>query len=280
LLIETDSDRGNAALWRSFHRAFEVSLADTEAERQAIYRFRYHIFCEKLGFIDPRPFRDRQEKDDFDKHSLHCYVTHRASGKIAGCVRLVTVDASNDLPLERYCRGGLHAATLRHLRSRRGHVAEISRLAVACPFSMHVHRDGRDSLTNEIAELSHAEQQSFPHVAFCLMAAAASCADVLRRNECYALMERTLRVRLKRIGIATMRMGDDVEYEGTVAPYLLEIDDAVRSLPLDYRLFYDRVRELVGDTLCPVHARPLRERDQEGSNEALGSGLMHAWRWR
>lgn len=241
-----------SALWRGFERSFELSLATTEAQRQAVYRFRYRIFCEKLGFIDPRPLPDRRETDDFDEHSIHCFVKHRVSGRIAGCVRLVTADASTDMPLERHCEGLLDPVAQGHIRTRRSQIAEVSRLAVDRPFTGSGRQKSREPGASDVQQLVHEEQQTFPLTTAALMAAAYASADMLGRTECFALMERSLRARLRRIGIKSTRVGGDIEYRGTVAPYRLDGEAALRTLPENLRAFYARVHRQVAESIGPA----------------------------
>lgn len=258
--MKTNADTELVSLWRGFGRFFELSLATTEAERSAVYRFRYRIFCEKLGFIDPPAFPDRRETDSFDEHSIHCYVRHRASGKIAGCVRLVAADASKEMPLEGRCRGTLDPAVLRHVRDRRSEVAEISRLAVGCSFRSMRRVTSRDQVSGDLEQGLRNEQQTFPFIAVALMFAAGACADVLHRTECFTLMERSLHLRLRRIGVATTRVGKDIEYKGTVAPYRLALDDAKRSLPQELLPVAGEIRSLVADSIGSAGVLPTPNR--------------------
>ncbi len=243
-------------LLRNFDRVFELSLATSEAQRQAVYRFRYRIFCEKLGFVDPRPFPDRRETDDFDDHSVHCFVTHRASGRIAGCVRLVTADSSTEMPLERRCQSTLDPVAPGPSQYRRNRIAEISRLAVGYPFSGTCREKNREQVEKDLNQFSPDERQTFPLIAVSLMLAAGASADLLRRTQCFALMERSLRARLRRLGISTTRVGQDIEYSGTVAPYLLDIDQAAHTLPDHLGLFYHSVRKQVESSIRPATPRP------------------------
>ena len=64
-----------------------VKIATTEAEREAIYRFRYVTYVEELNFF--RPIADherRQLRDVRDETAMHIYVDQ--DGQVAGSLRI------------------------------------------------------------------------------------------------------------------------------------------------------------------------------------------------
>jgi N-acyl amino acid synthase of PEP-CTERM/exosortase system len=271
--MRSNPNTGLARLWGNFERFFELSLATTDSERRAVYRFRYRIFCEELGFVDPQRLPESCEMDCFDEYSIHCYVTHRESGTIVGCVRLVTADTSTELPMERRCREALYPATLRHVRNRRSHIAEVSRLAVSHPSAGLYRASEAGRRAGKPKVISREEQQTFPLIAVSLMAAAGACAGQLRRTECFAMMERSLLARLRRVGIPATRVGEDIEYVGAVAPYLLEVEEAVCALPQNLRLIYEDVNIQVAASMrtAGMQSRPAGVRAAHG--DAIATGL-------
>lgn len=75
-----------------------VRLAETEAEKEAIYRLRYEVYIEEMGGgarhreADPA---GRQLRDGLDEHAYHFYV--RSGGAVVACARL---NLRRDGPLE------------------------------------------------------------------------------------------------------------------------------------------------------------------------------------
>ena len=255
-----------ASLFEDFSRYFEVSLARTPSEKRSVYRVRYKVYCESFGFENAQEHQDGCESDGFDDHSLHCLVTHRATGMPAGCVRLVTVDADTKMPIEVHCRDSLDQRVLRGTRNRRGHVAEISRLAVDAPFCRHRRAVDPGPGAASLVQFDAREQRTFRLISVSLFLAAGAVADLLRRTDCFALMEPFLRVMLKRAGINVQRVGADLEYRGTRAPYHLDIDDAVRSLPDALRMCYENIRGEFEAVLFPsagsfVPVSPVADQD-------------------
>ncbi|MEL7045023.1 MAG: PEP-CTERM/exosortase system-associated acyltransferase [Pseudomonadota bacterium] len=248
-----------STLCQNFERYFDLSLATTEAQKRTVYKLRYRVFCESLGYLDPEAFEDHRENDIFDDHSIHCLITHRASGRSAGCVRLVNADATSDMPLERRFEGALNPEIVAKTMHRRGRIAEISRLAVGHPFSMRKRPGATRRTRDDGFKFSKSELQVFPLVGVTLMLAAGASADLLRRTELFTFMERSLQKRLRRIGVETTRVGEDINFNGVRAAYFFNIDDAVRSFPHDIRVYYDRIRDHLEESMCATNApqRPI-----------------------
>ncbi|CAN0602569.1 unnamed protein product, partial [Ectocarpus sp. 12 AP-2014] len=119
-----------STLFMDFAEYFELSLALSEKQKEAVYAVRYNVYCEEFGYEDPDAFKSGMETDSYDAQSIHCLVTHKPSGKPAGCVRLVTVDDQSVMPMENHCRDALDLDFFKHFEHRRNSISEISRLAV------------------------------------------------------------------------------------------------------------------------------------------------------
>jgi hypothetical protein len=99
------------------------------------------------------------------------------------------------------------------------------------------------------------EKRTFSLIAVSLFLAAAAAADLMRRKDCFAIMEPFLPTILRRIGVTVERVGEDFEYKGVRAPYYLNIDEAIRSGPAELRLCYDVVRSQFAEILLPEGVR-------------------------
>src|SRR5690348_16331067 len=65
-----------------------VKIATTDAEKEAIYRFRYEVYVEEMGADDERSksdFATRWIHDEMDETGLHFYVAR--NGQLLGCLR-------------------------------------------------------------------------------------------------------------------------------------------------------------------------------------------------
>lgn len=240
-----------SSLFMDFAQYFELSLALTEEQKKAVYAIRYSVYCEEFGYEDTEAFRDGMETDSFDDHSIHCLVTHKASNRPAGCVRLVTVDQNSLMPMEDHCGDALDVEFFSQFANRRDRMSEISRLAVDGPFRRRRgESETRFGNTNSL-HFEAREKRTFSLIAVSLFLAAAAVADLMRRKDTFSIMEPFLPNILRRTGIVVKRVGEDFDFRGTRAPYYLNIDEAVRGCPDELRLCYEVVRAQFASVLDP-----------------------------
>src|SRR4051794_23392267 len=56
---------------------FEITLAETDEQRQAAFRLRYEVYCVEHPYEDPQRNPSGMETDQFDAAALHAVLTHR-----------------------------------------------------------------------------------------------------------------------------------------------------------------------------------------------------------
>ncbi|WOJ98261.1 PEP-CTERM/exosortase system-associated acyltransferase [Congregibacter brevis] len=240
-----------SSMFLDFAKYFELSLALTDEQKANVFRVRYSVYCEEFGYEDAAAFKDGLERDAFDEQSIHCLIMHKASGTPAGCVRLVSPQESTQMPFEDHCKGALDQDFFGGFAHRRASMAEISRLAVDGQFRR---RRGEKATRFGDAESLHfeaREKRTFSLIAVTLFLAATAVADLLRRKDCFAIMEPFLPTILRRMGVIVKRVGEDFEYKGIRAPYYLNIDEVVRDGPDDLRICYEVVRGQFAEVLLP-----------------------------
>ena len=225
-----------SSLFMDFARYFELSIALTPEQRRDVFAVRYRVYCEEFGYEDAQSFKDKLETDEFDDQSIHCLVTHRASGMPAGCVRLVCADTRSKLPFEAHCGDGLDTEIFSERVESRSTMAEISRLCVDGQFRRRRGEIETRFGNTETLHFEAREKRTFSLLAVSLFLASAAVADLLRRPECFAIMEPFLPSILRRTGVSVRRVGADFDYNGTRAPYYLNIDEARRNAPEEIRL--------------------------------------------
>ncbi len=232
-------------LAESFEQYFRIDLAYTEKMRQDVYGVRYRVYCEEFNYEATDFFPDKQEKDEYDDISMHCLITHKPSGKPAGCVRLVpALEPEPDflLPMEKYCRSSLDNPFIEDLDLDRHKECELSRLAVEATFR----RRPGEALTRfgEVNGLdcSAIEQRTFSLIAVSAFVAAIALTDLAGRNSVFAMMEPFLPRLLKRSGIYFVRSGKDIDYHGIRAAYFLDArcEDSVND---DLKPLYYWIRD-------------------------------------
>lgn len=208
---------------RVFHRYFLAVPADSAALRDEVYRIRYDVYCDELGWENPSTFPDGRERDAFDPYSLHSLLLHRPSNTYAGCVRLVKVNPEKPddlLPFERLCAGRLYKDVIDTARLDRLRIGEISRLAVRARFRR---RPGEhETAEGKLPEQSRERERKTPPIAMGLYLAAAASGLITGMEGVFALMEPRLARRLIGYGIAFRQVGDPVEHRGLRAPFYID----------------------------------------------------------
>lgn len=224
----------------AFRHYFEVVFADTDALREQVFRLRYAVYCAELGWENPDNFPDGLERDAYDPFALHCLLRHRPSDRLAGTVRLITVDpGAADAPLafEVACRGHLDTRLIDAAAPDRRSTGEISRLAVISDFRRRAGERQLPAPLPDGRDFSGEERRIFPHLALGLYLAAASMGLLEGLHSVFVMMEERLARRLKHYGIVFEQVGDVIDYHGRRGPYYItrnmlfsHIEPAIQSL--------------------------------------------------
>jgi N-acyl amino acid synthase of PEP-CTERM/exosortase system len=207
---------------KHFSQFLQPHIANTEELKLQVFRLRHKVYCEELKFEDEKP--NQLEQDDFDAHSIHCYVKHVSSGNMAGTVRLISSSCDDEqLPIEKYC---LHSITDHDFSPRafpRDKICEISRLAVLEQFR----RREQDKFTGaatgaiNVDTYSGTELRCFPYIALCLYFSAASTAFHAKKEHAFVMMEPRLARSLAFVGIKFHQIGPVIDYHGRRAPFYI-----------------------------------------------------------
>lgn len=211
------------AISEAFSNYFNVIPANSEQLRNLVYKIRYSVYCEELGFENLDDFPEGLERDGFDQHASHCLLFHKPSATYAGCVRLITANpelAEAKFPFEKACGNGLEQEALEPYIKDRNSFGEISRLAVLSAFR----RRKSEKLTPEgIVDSNHtrspSDGRSFPYIALGLYLAAASIGLSVGLESVFAMMEPRLVRRLRYFGICFRQVGEVVDYHGSRGPF-------------------------------------------------------------
>ncbi|PCJ37990.1 MAG: PEP-CTERM/exosortase system-associated acyltransferase [Cellvibrionales bacterium] len=230
-----------------FLQYFQVELAKTPEDKQAVFEVRYRVYCDEFRYESGDRFPDKAECDEYDDRSLHCLIRHKSSGMAAGCVRLVpaTEDASDLLPFEKYCAKSVDTAFLESLKLDRRGMAEVSRLAVDRAFRRRSGESATRFGEMSSMDCSAAEKRSFSLIAISALLACAALADLSERSDVFAMMEPFLPRLVKSSGIAWQQAGETMEYHGERALYYTTtqsvIDNLVPGLKELYAAIYQQI---------------------------------------
>lgn len=229
-------------IYDHFSSYFSISIADTPELQQEVYKIRYQVYCEELGYEPKENFADGMETDIYDYRSIHCLLKHKPSGLYAGCVRLVLADLEQlekPFPLEKVCH---HNIDFR--QKSRLHYAEISRLAVISQFRKR--KGEKNSATGLILpeqELAPSikEKRKFPVIASSLYLACLSMIMTMEIDYALTVMEARLSRHLRIIGIPSQLIGDFVEYHGKRGPFLMSPASVLSNISEDIRYLFDNI---------------------------------------
>lgn len=239
-----------------FVRYFDLTVANSNELRAKVYELRYRVYCEEFGYEPTGLFSNHQEMDEFDRQSVHCLVTHRGTGITAGCVRVVTVDGSELMPMESHADHSINQRIIKSFSGQRNTLCEVSRLAVDSEFRRRRGEWETRFGCTRIVSVSDRERRTYPLIAMFLFVAAAAVAVLINRKNCFAIMEPFLPKLLKRSGIHFQRIGEDFDFRGIRAPYYGNLDELIEQAPKDMRQSFFAVCDEFADLLPIVTENP------------------------
>ncbi len=234
-----------------YHEYFELVLADNDHLREEVFRLRYRVYCEELGWEDKSRYGDHAESDAYDEHALHCLLRHRKSGLYAGTVRLISSRGNHQIPMVEHCGATLFASPSDPRTQRPGTYGEISRLALRSEFRRRKGDAGNSTgIGSETPDLMHwrpDEHRRFPHISLALYLAAAALGLKEGMNGVYAMMEPRLARHLRVAGLHFEQVGEMIEFRGKRAPYYISKKVLFRHLTPPLKKLLDAIiKDLAG----------------------------------
>jgi N-acyl amino acid synthase of PEP-CTERM/exosortase system len=218
-----------------FDRYFELLPIRDDAMRDEVFRLRYAVYCEELGYESCDAFPDKMERDGFDEgQSIYAMLRHRPTDSFAACVRLV-LDRGDDeafrFPFELACDGRLEPSAARDLTpSQRRRSGEISRLAIHGNFRRRTGEwHNPEGVGDASAPVAGAERRQalFPLSLFLVATALALNRGL---DQIFVMMEPRLARLLVRSGIRFTQVGDVIEHHGQRAPFCINPADVPATL--------------------------------------------------
>lgn len=231
----------NAAITKFFQH-FRLVPADNPELLREVYRMRYEVYCEEMGFEEPERFPDGLEYDMYDRRSRHCLLQHRASSVYAGCVRLILhdPDSPQDLfPFEKYCGFSLRRDVLDPASLPPGSFGEISRLTVRAAFRR---RKSDNVPITEISPNFASDRRGSMPIAVGLYVAGAALGLIEGLSGVFVMMEPRLARHLSLCDIRFKPVGNVVEYHGRPrGAFYIARDELLASLSPPLRYLLDRI---------------------------------------
>lgn len=235
-------------LIKDFERYFRVELVTSKQQANEVYAVRYRVYCEEFQYEATDVFPDKLEKDEFDDQSFHCRIIHKATGKTAGCVRLVPSCPEKEnslLPFEKFCNQHLDDVLIDSFQLPNQTKCEISRLAVDSAFRRRPGETATRFGDFGSIDCSDQEQRTFSLIAVSGFLAATSIATLTQKSNVFAMMEPFLPRLLKRSGIVFEKVGSDIEYHGIRGLYLIRKHPAEGDMRQDLKDMYQWIHKQV-----------------------------------
>jgi N-acyl amino acid synthase of PEP-CTERM/exosortase system len=215
---------------KAFEQYFEMIPATTDELKQEVYKLRYQVYCLEKSFEDTSQHSDGLEFDEYDAHSCHYLIKHKATGSYMATTRLILPD-SNDLnnpfPIELHSQ--INAEQL-PMTIYRPQLAELSRFCVSKEFRR---RTNERSLivSNEVEaeERSEREKKDSPNLTLALFACAIKMSNEHDIHHWYAIMEPALKRVFSALGIHFIQVGEPVDYHGIRIPCVINVTEVLNG---------------------------------------------------
>jgi N-acyl amino acid synthase of PEP-CTERM/exosortase system len=195
---------------------FDVVRADTPDLIREAYRLRYQVYCVENPFENPAEHPGGLETDEFDDHSLQSLLIHRATGTVAGTVRLILPRPErpgHGLPMLSLCRDPrLSDGKLLPVSS----TAEISRFAISKAFRRRAEDLGATGAGPVLPRGQ--DRRVIPHITLGLMKAVAWMSHEHAITHLCAVMEPALLRLIGRFGVFFTPLGPLVSHHGRRQP--------------------------------------------------------------
>jgi len=220
------------AVARDFSERYQILIANTDELRSDVYRLRYQVFCEKLGYC--MDHRDGLESDEYDRDSLHVLLRERAAQIPLGCFRLVMPQRSGRiwLPFDLYGVPHVDRSLFNWNHVNHARSVEVSRLALNAP-------------SDRLAE--HANKGvSTPFLATALFYAVTAMVVRLNVENVFMVIEPCLGRLTARFGIKLDQISPPFEYYGQRAAFTttgLRMNAESLTLKTPWRRLYNVIEQ-------------------------------------
>jgi N-acyl amino acid synthase of PEP-CTERM/exosortase system len=235
-------------LVEAYRNSFDGIQVRTRAQLRAAHRLRYQVFCIENKIFDPAQNPGGLECDEYDEHSLHAVLLHRATQTVVGTVRLVL-----------HKPGARHGSLLFHQLCRHPRLndpnflplettGEIGRFAIAKAFRPPANAEVGGRLS-ELGDFSGSQRHLVPQMSLGLIKVALQMCIAQRIRDVCAAMEPSLLRLLGGLGLHFAPLGPPVDYYGMRQPCytnLVELFARCRverpeiwAMTTDYGRFFD-----------------------------------------
>jgi len=204
-------------------------VANTNNLRNAIYRLRYKVYVEEVGFEKAEDHLDGYEIDEYDSHSIH-FAALNENQEVIGTIRMI-LNSEKCFPIERAAK-----ITFIGERPAPDKIIEISRLVVSKDpgglkedgfhgVEFYSDKTEREILANNVAIPEGYQKRTRALIALGLYRLVYQTTKRMGITHWYMITEKKLSYALKRVGFLFHQIGEPVNYHGVRVPYLGILED-------------------------------------------------------
>lgn len=231
---------------------FNLKLLHSCDDIKDIYNIRKSKNSDEFHFIEPEAYSKEHNIDYFDQYSTHLLIEHKNTHLLSSCIRIVpaVIDGqSRNLPIETHYYNELDSLARQDLKQSREKLCEISRLAI------NAHRTEQNSLItqNKYLTLEKSEYTKLQTLAISTFLAASIVALEYGFSRAYLMMEPFLVRRLSLLDIPLLQVGNEVDFQGLRAPYLVEFESIEKHTKSRLATLYRAIENCIGMAHQPYY---------------------------
>jgi N-acyl amino acid synthase of PEP-CTERM/exosortase system len=214
-------------------------------------RIRYQVYCVENPFENPADHPNGCEQDEFDSHSVHSLLIHRASGQAMGTTRLVMPvqhDLERSFPIQSVCTH----PRLNQLPLDR--TAEVSRFCISKQFRRRPGDTLQGVDSGEGRDALQERRSMAPLMSLGLIQSLVRMSAERGITHWCATMEPTLLRLLAGMSIRFEPLGPLVRYHGTRQPCTCEVGPMLECVKSEQRRLWE---VLTGSDVCRYPERTL-----------------------
>jgi len=242
-------------LLHRFGEEFSFTIAKTPRQLQDVFALRHDVFIKEIGYDMEEDESHSLERDEHDSRAIHCFIRHKRTGLIAGCLRLIApgeIDSNHGelLPIEAHGDGILNHDTFRPDILPRNQICEVSRLAIAKPFRERPKDD--TSQTSNIFTLE--ERKVFPIILIGLFLCTYTLVGLTGKRHVFAMMEPKLPRLLSYSGFHFSKVSGDIFYHGKRNAFYIDHQVAEQQVHQDLTQLYAAIQKELSPQLDVTNA--------------------------
>jgi N-acyl amino acid synthase of PEP-CTERM/exosortase system len=214
----------------------------------ASFALRYEVYCRERNFLCPENYPSKLERDKYDDCAIHVGSINNC-GVMLGTIRLV-LPSGRGFPLFEHCKVFPEFSHLAEIQSQQT-AAEVSRLAI----SKHIRKQNsigewrlKHNANQELLKMDESggdpQDLGASHKADIMLGIYRTIYQVSKRQgitHWFAAMEKSLVRLMRRFHFAYTPIGPELDYYGSVTPYMVAIASIEEALykhcPATYEYF-------------------------------------------